>query len=320
MTNGTPDDPRWGGCVPWSLRHSGVELSGDMDRWLELVAQRLERFIVYNEAGVQNISYFADCLVTATLGDFQFDGRKAFGVQRLQRLSRRPGPSSMLSVPQPDELVEAIAKEKRTRQSRLRSHRHKRIRERIATLEALFRLAQGQGENKKFGVPTLVDDLLRFCALAAVPLDIRGKPPLIVFMEEPLLQQRVVAPLLSRLQARWPERAGELVRAYHDMLAAKPFDEVFASAFKTLEEIARSVTGDPGFAFSQRDMQRWFPDLHSTIHATIEKLRAHRGDEGAHGRKAPDAIEIRYLLFSVCNIALLILDYEAAHSVSQAAQ
>ena len=104
------------------------------------------------------------------------------------------------------------------------------------------------------------------------------------------------------------------------MMAAKPFDEVFANAFKTLEEIARAVTGDSSFEFSQRDMQRRFPDLHSTIHATVEKLRAHRGDEGAHGRKAPDAIEIRYLLFSVCNIALLILDYDATHSASQAAQ
>lgn len=42
------------------------------------------------------------------------------------------------------------------------------------------------------------------------------------------------------------------------------------------------------------------------------KLRAHRGDEAAHGRKAPAQSEIRYLLFQVCNLALLLLDQEVA--------
>jgi hypothetical protein len=42
----------------------------------------------------------------------------------------------------------------------------------------------------------------------------------------------------------------------------------------------------------------------------MTKLAAHRGDKGGHGRNAPDAIEMRYLLFSICNIALLILDYQ----------
>ncbi|MGH8291206.1 MAG: hypothetical protein ACREV7_19760 [Steroidobacteraceae bacterium] len=37
--------------------------------------------------------------------------------------------------------------------------------------------------------------------------------------------------------------------------------------------------------------------------------REHRVDEAAHGRGAPDSYEIRYLLFQVCNIALLLLDY-----------
>ena len=50
--------------------------------------------------------------------------------------------------------------------------------------------------------------------------------------------------------------------------------------------------------------------MHGTIHATMENLNAHRGDKGGHARTAPEAFEMRYLLLNICNVALLLLDYE----------
>jgi hypothetical protein len=155
----------------------------------------------------------------------------------------------------------------------------------------------------------LIRDLRRAFAEARVPLDIRNDPPALIPMDENLLQQAVIDPLLTRLHARWPERARELVGVYHDVLAGRNLDEVFSSAFKTLEEIARTLTGEMQFDFSPAQLKHYYPQLHPTITETIIKLRAHRGDAAAHGRQAPNPREIRYLLFQVCNVALLLLDY-----------
>jgi hypothetical protein len=56
-------------------------------------------------------------------------------------------------------------------------------------------------------------------------------------------------------------------------------------------------------------LQKHFPKIHKTIRTTIVKLDAHRGDKGGHGKASPEPHEMRYLLFSICNIALLLLDY-----------
>ena len=79
-------------------------------------------------------------------------------------------------------------------------------------------------------------------------------------------------------------------------------------AFKTLEAIAKALTQDNTFEFKNEHLRKHFPNLHPTIHQTMLKLSAHRGDEGAHGRDAPEPHEMRYLLFSICNVALLMLD------------
>jgi hypothetical protein len=80
-------------------------------------------------------------------------------------------------------------------------------------------------------------------------------------MDDRLLQMAVIDPLLERIEVRWPERARELIDAYHDVLAGRRLDEVFLSAYKSLEQIARSLTGNPRFDFVPTEVQRQFPHL-----------------------------------------------------------
>lgn len=345
-TLGTPaseTDPRWDDRVPWPLRYPGASISGDVDGWLTLVAQRLEQYFLFNEAHYDNMPYFGTRLASETLGNFQYDYSKplppavksyfspaaiqqqadhdcygdaeetaAAELSRQLRLHKIGGLRGS-EPPTPESTLRTELRATTTRAQRLKAHREARIAERIATLEALLRTAIRLGCNADF-LLTLIADINRFCAAKRVPLNIRVQPLAIVPIEELLLQQNVIDPLLARLETRWPERAKELIVAYHDMLAGKPLDEVFGNAFKSVEEIARALTGDQRFEFSDGDLYRYFPLLHPTIKATIGKLRAHRGDEGAHGRKAPDPYEIRYLLFQLCNTALLLLDYDAMKS------
>ncbi|MEW6684228.1 MAG: hypothetical protein AB1451_15130 [Nitrospirota bacterium] len=113
------------------------------------------------------------------------------------------------------------------------------------------------------------------------------------------------------MAAKYPARAQELIEAYQRLLKGDKPDEIFAGAFKTLEELARSMAGDSKFEFKKTDLTKYFPQLHPTIHERIAKVAAHRGDKASHGRSAPSQHEIRYLLFEICNIALLLLDHPA---------
>ncbi len=233
-------------------------------------------------------------------------------VEELRRKQGRgpPRAATTLTPEENSEVLRAELSAYSTRDARTERHWAARVNERISTLEAVMRVAGQYGQDSP-GLAAFVTDARRICAATHVPLDIRGSPPLIYPLEEPLLQREVIEPLLGRLAARWPERAKELVTAYHDVLAGVPLDEVFSSAFKSVEQIARSLTGDPKFDFSDADLNRHFPFLHPTIKAGITRLRAHRGDSAAHGRKAPLPSEIRFLLFQICNLALLLLDTQS---------
>ena len=121
----------------------------------------------------------------------------------------------------------------------------------------------------------------------------------------------MVDKLVPRLFEKFPERARELVSAYHGLLGGKDGDSIFSEAFKTLEQLARDITLDTGFVFDKSHLDKHFPLLHSTIHQTLIRLAGHRGDKAGHGKDAPPPHEIRYLLFAVCSSALLLLDYPA---------
>jgi hypothetical protein len=180
--------------------------------------------------------------------------------------------------------------------------------ERIGVLEALLRILPTQ----TVWHAALIQDVLRFLAASDVMLTVKtddGLPPRIVPLDEPLLQTEVVDKLVPRLFDKFPERARELVGAYHALISGKDGDSIFAEAFKTLEQLARDITLDSGFMFDKSHLDKHFPLLHSTIHQTLIRLGGHRGDKAGHGKDAPPPHEIRYLLFAICNGALLLLDY-----------
>jgi hypothetical protein len=178
--------------------------------------------------------------------------------------------------------------------------------ERLGVLEVLIRILESK---KTAAFNDFIQDLRAYLAEAEIMLDIDANTCLINPIEEQLLQKEIIDILMPRLASRFPERAKELTTAYHDMLGRKDFGDIFIGAFKTLEELGRGITNDSKFELNEKNLQKHFPKLHRTIHATIAKLDAHRGDKGGHGKASPEPHEMRYLLFSICNIALLLLDY-----------
>jgi hypothetical protein len=178
--------------------------------------------------------------------------------------------------------------------------------QRLGVLEVLIRILQ---PKKRTALEDFIQDLRAYFAEAEIMLDIDANTCLINPIEEQLLQKEIIDTLMPRLTSRFPERARELIGAYHDMLSGKDFGDIFIGAFKTLEEIARGITNENKFELNEKNLQRRFPKLHGTIHATIAKLDAHRGARGGHGKASPEPHEMRYLLFSICNVALLLLDY-----------
>jgi hypothetical protein len=196
-----------------------------------------------------------------------------------------------------------------TRPERQKKHWDQKLSERLEVLQALLTLLSQQTEQEALNL--LQRDIRRFAADSGVLLDIEGNPPTLVPREEPLLQQGIIDKLLPRLEQRFPDRAKDLTKAYHDLLNGVDTNTIFGNAFKALEEFARELTGDKNLMLSDAAaLSKHFPGLHGTIQATIIKLAGHRGDEGAHGRKGPDEWEIRYLLFMICNITLLLLEYK----------
>jgi len=177
--------------------------------------------------------------------------------------------------------------------------------QRIGVLEALLRIV-----HDTTWLPSLIVDIRRAFAESRVMLDLRGTPPLIVPLDEPLLQTEVIDRLLPRLALHFPQQEKDLTKAYHDLVQGVDANTIFGNAFKALEKVARQIIGDQTLVLNEeRDLRKYFPLLHPTIYSTINKLAAYRGDKGAHGRQGPPPHEMRYLLFSICNIALLFLDY-----------
>jgi hypothetical protein len=321
-------DERWGGYVPWFLRYPQAPGEGDFDKYFKRVGQRVERLLNY-EVTMVNADHFGARLETESLQRFEHRAgyalgrqlREFFDPQRIResaeaRCREDPEQRQLQALRTQSDLgsgfygkdvKRAQEQAERTHPARQATHWRELAAERLGVLEVLLKEVHdlNTGALAKF-----ILDLCRFGAEAGISLDIQSDPPRILPLNERLLQSAVVDPLLGRLQVRWPDRAQELINAYHDVLADRRLDEVFSNAYKSLEELARSVTGNTKFDFSEKDLRRHFPHLHPTIYNTCVQLRAHRGDKAAHGRKAPSVSEIRYLLFQICNIALLLTDQE----------
>ena len=255
-----------------------------------MLSNRLSSLIEHHEAGIRDHRHFLERLSAESLGRFVADNG-SYTPNYQVRLFFSPN---------------EIHKE-------MQRHRDKDplrpILDRLEVLQSfLVILPLHQKHN---ALPSLIRDIKRFAAESNVWLNIQGSPPTLVPLEEPLLQKEVLDRLLPRLEEKFPARAADLIKAYHDLLKGVDTNTVFGNAFKALEELAREISGDPKLELNNASVfGKHFSKLHGTIQVAITKLTAHRGDEGAHGRRGPDDYEIRYLLFSICNVALLLLEYK----------
>jgi hypothetical protein len=340
-----PDDPRWGGCAPWFFRYMKHTTAGDWPTLFSRLSQRLERHFRFPVSGVSHLEYFATRLETESLQRFKYDAAGDLATslsvyfdpshidteswsrvthEELTQIQAELDALPLQVTPTAEEspieatlrayqvTAAAYLKERAVdsadRESRKTVHYTTIVAERIAVLEALLRILPNQNQ----ATAELIHDVRRFFAETRVILDIKadeGRLPLIVPLEEPLLQRAVIDDLLVRLSAGFPKRARELVDAYHELLKEADGDTIFLNAFKSLEELARELTRDTGFMFDKSHLQKNFPLLHGTIHQTLIRLGGHRGDRAGHGKNVLPPHEIRYLLFTICNAALLLLDY-----------
>jgi len=268
---------------------------------LDGLSGRLQQFALYGEFGLGgNANYFAAQLETASLRLFRHQtGEPLF---KELEVFFRPENLKKISPSIPSSLPGTMA----AAMDQLLAYNRLILQTRLTVLESLLTITPLGIVREK-----LIADIRRVFVNSGISLDIEGDPPLIVPLDQPLLQQGVLNNLMPKLSKGYPDRAQELIEAYQKLLKGEKLDEIFVGAFKTLEELARSLTGDMAFMFTATNLKRHFPELHPTIHDTIIKLAAHRGDKGGHGRAAPGPHEIRYLLFEICNIALLLLDHPA---------
>lgn len=278
-------DERWGGQVPWFYRDHGFSYQGDFDTFFSRLSVRIKQLLNYDETGLKNKSHFMSKLESKSFQKFiSKENHRSipgwFGDYFTNScVVKRPSPYGNTRLTSTEE-------------------------DRVGVLEVMLKLLP-----KGDGLSELVRDIRSYLVESQIMLDIDVETLEIKILEEPLLQKEVIDKLLPRLSVRFPERADGLVKCYHGLLEGKDFDSIFIDAVKILEDIARGLVGDSKFEFKRGCLKDYFSGLHPTIHESMLKLAAHRGDRGAHGKDAPKPHEMRYLLFTVCNIALLMLDY-----------
>jgi hypothetical protein len=313
-------DDRWGDHVPSSLRYAILVEKGDVKNFLMLLATSLHRFFDYNEAKIRDIDHFLARLVSESLRRFYINPQATsannvsvyFWPDTIETEASNAvynDPEERTSHLQGKKHEKAIEIRNSTRPQRKAAHWRRLVAERFEVLQSIFVLLQHDSNYAPLNA--LIREVRRFAAESGVWLDVKGNPPTLVPLEEPLLQKEVLDRLLPRLEAKFPDRAADLIRAYHDLLQGVDTNTVFGNAFKALEALARDISGDQKLKLSKEsEIRKYFPKLHGTIQVTITKLAAQRGDEGAHGRLGPDEYEIRYVLFTICNVALVLLEYK----------
>lgn len=334
--------------MPWFLRYIKHTTTGDWITLFSRLSQRLKHHFRFPVSGVSHLEYLAARLEIESLSRFKYEPDRDLATslsnyfdpghidteswsrtmqeesEQIQaELNALPlevipvaGESPIEAALRASQVAAAAHLKERVidnadRESRKATQYATIVAERVAVLEALLRILPSQHQ------PTaeLIHDVRRFFAETGVILDIKTDErglPIIIPLEEPLLQSTIIDDLLPRLSARFPKRARELVDAYHELLKGTDGDTVFINAFKALEEIARELTRDTSFIFDRSHLQKSFPLLHGTIHETLIRLAGHRGDRAGHGKNVVPPHETRYLLFTICNAALLMLDYPAS--------
>jgi hypothetical protein len=331
-------DDRWGGYVPWFLRHPDFAILSHFDLFFGRAAHRLQQVFTHDEAGNVSRTHLGDAIESDSHQCFRFNSLESLAAQiesffaptRIQTETNKLTSLDPLYIAAQDNFTTFFNKVQRKIDSsdwgqfmaspkykaelkkrdncwstRRTIHHSRLVSERLTVLEAVLRRLKT--------TPAFLNlraDLRRYLAEAQIMLDIAETDGRIVPMEEALLQKEVIDRLLPRLANRFPQQEKDLVKAYHDLVQDVDTDTIFVLAIKALEEIARKVSGRPKLTLDDlKDLKAAFPNLHPTIYTTILKLAAHRGDKAGHGRQGPPPHEMRYLLFSICNVALLFLDY-----------
>lgn len=301
------DDPRWGNYVPWFFRSTEL-CHGDYHLFLMRIAHRLRQLFLHNyhEAQIQDLDHFGDRIESQTFQRFKYkyehpstlDNQIEAYFDPLTLENQAAGglygnkPVSLLDLPR-------SGKSNPEREGRFR----KLVSERLGVLEAICQILPDSNGGRK---AMLIRDIRRYFAEAGIMMDMTGDPPLIVPIDEALLQREIIDRLLPTLEGRFPQIAKDLIAAYHELRDGKDTNFVFGDAFKALETLAKALNG---LMLNKLDqVQKFFPQLHPTTRKTIVNIADHRGDEGGHGGKGPIQQEMRYLLFEICNIALLMLE------------
>ena len=266
------NDDRWGGYIPWFLRDDSLPDTGNFGMFFKRVGQRLATHFQFEQSNHYENKRFGSYLESESLQRYQHDPKGSLAPQIRAYF---------------DAAFSGFTYE-----------------EKLGVLEIILRMLPIEV------IPPIQQDIRRALAEAGIPLDLAGVPLAFVPLDQPLLQREVIDRLLPRLEARFPQRAKELIAAYHGLISREKPGDIFLAAFGTLEGIARDLTGDTKFVFDAAALNKHFGNLHKTVRSTMIKLAAHRGDNAGHGRADPAAHELRYLLLSICNIALLLLDYE----------
>ena len=276
------NDDRWGGYIPWFLRGESLPGSGDFDIFFKRVGQRLATHFQFEQYDRYENRRFGAYLESESLQRYQHNADQSLAPQ-----IRGYFGSDLAKI------ADRVAARGYNSPPLARQALYKPYSERLGVLEIILRMLPIEV------IAPIGRDIRRALAEAEIPLDLRGTPPAFVPLDEPLLQREVIVRLLPRLEARFPHRAKELITAYHDLISREKPGDIFLDAFGTLEGIAREITGDDRFMFDAVSLHKHFGNLHKTVHITMIKLAAHRGDNAGHGRADPGAHELRYLLFDL---------------------
>lgn len=341
-----PSDERWGGYLPWFLRVTEYKGAGHFELFFNRLSQRIHTYFHFNESGLKTpADHLGATLESETLQRFRFTPdvplasqlRSCFMWQSIESETKRRllcDPETVSAQKAESELnsanliatlgafspqtrpfdpkrkkiaqqqaVLAKLRDEETKEVRRSGHVKTIILEKMGVLETILRIMPMNAATEK-----LIADIRRSFAEANILLDVKGIPPLIVPTEERFLQEKAIDALLPRLHSKCPNQAADLINAYHDLIQCKDTNTVFGNAFKALEEIAASLKGERFLLSDLKELRKHFPKFHETIYATIQKLAFHRGDKGAHFREGPTVVEMRYLLFAICNVALLMLE------------
>ena len=74
-------DDRWGGYVPWFLRHPDFAVLGHFDLFFDRVAPRIKQVVNRNEAGSSNIADLGETIAINSDQCFRFNSDKALAAQ-----------------------------------------------------------------------------------------------------------------------------------------------------------------------------------------------------------------------------------------------